>query len=71
MALLFQILATRLGVATGMDLASHTRAALYDRPRHKLLIRYGVLYPLYVISELAIIFTDIAESLGSAIAINL
>lgn len=54
-----------------MDLAAACRYHLYDRPQHKLLIRWGVLYPLYVICEIGIIFTDIAELLGSAIAINL
>lgn len=77
MALLYQLLATRLGVVSGIgqlshfcghakigsdlcisDLASHCRLALHDRPRHKMLIRWGVLYPLYGLSELAIIFTE-------------
>jgi Mn2+/Fe2+ NRAMP family transporter len=31
----------------------------------------GVLYPLYVLAEIAIIATDLAELLGSAIALNL
>lgn len=53
------------------DLAVQCRLAFYDRPRHKLLFRYGLLYPLYAITELGIIFTDLAELLGSAIAINL
>jgi hypothetical protein len=74
-ALLFQILATRLGCATGEDLATHCRIALYDRPntsrRVKLGYRWGLLYPLYALAELGIIFTDLAELLGSAIAINL
>lgn len=66
-----QILAVRLGVTTGKALSQHCREQYYDRPRHKLLFRYGVLYPLYVVSETAIILTDIAEALGSAIALNL
>ncbi|KIK30057.1 hypothetical protein PISMIDRAFT_20916 [Pisolithus microcarpus 441] len=44
---------------------------LHDRPRHKMLWRWGVLYPLYVLSEIAIISTDLAEMLGSAIALVL
>jgi hypothetical protein len=51
------------------DLASHCRLLLHDRPKHKLLYRWLVLYPLYVLSEIAIISTDLAELLGSAIAL--
>ncbi len=51
------------------DLASHCRLLLHDRPKHKLLWRWLVLYPLYVLSEIAIISTDLAELLGSAIAL--
>ncbi|KAK4703241.1 metal iron transporter, partial [Phenoliferia sp. Uapishka_3] len=71
LALLFQILATRLGCVSGIDLAEHCRLALYDRPKNKMLWRWGVLYPLYAMAEMGIIFTDLAELLGSAIAINL
>lgn len=71
MLLAYHALATADGLTGWPDLASHCRALLYDRPRHKLLIRWGVLYPLYVLSELGIIFTDLAELLGSAIALNL
>lgn len=53
------------------DLAEHCRLAMHDRPKNKMLWRWGVLYPLYVIAECGIIFTDLAELLGSAIAINL
>ncbi|KAI5478528.1 metal iron transporter [Pseudohyphozyma bogoriensis] len=70
-ALLFQILATRLGSVSGNDLSEHCRLAFHDRPTRKLWWRWGVLYPLYALSEIAIIFTDLAELLGSAIAINL
>jgi metal iron transporter len=42
---------------------------LYDRPKHKLVCRWLVLYPLYALSEIAIISTDLAELLGSAIAL--
>ncbi|KAG1886046.1 smf Mn2+ and Fe2+ transporter [Suillus subluteus] len=70
-AAFLQVLACRLGVVTGLDLASHCRLLFYDRPRHKKLWRWGVLYPLYLLSEIAVISTDLAELLGSAIALTL
>ena len=48
-----------------------TQRLLHDRPKHRRLIRYLVLYPLYVLCEIAIISTDLAELLGSAIGICL
>ncbi|EJU01138.1 natural resistance-associated macrophage protein [Dacryopinax primogenitus] len=66
-AVLLQVLACRMGVITGLDLAQHCRRLLYPRK----LTRYFGLYPLYFLSEAAIIFTDLAELLGSAIALNL
>ncbi|KAF8257757.1 NRAMP family [Lactarius quietus] len=69
--LLFVGLACKLGVVTGLDLASHCRLLFYDRPKHPKLFRWLVLYPLYALSEVAIISTDLAELLGSAIALNL
>ena len=51
------------------DLAAHCRLLLHNRPRHTLLWRWGVLYPLYALSEIAIIATDLAELLGSAMAL--
>ena len=53
------------------DLASHCRILLYDRPKHKRFYRWGLLYPLYALSEIAIISTDLAELLGSAIALSM
>jgi metal iron transporter len=53
------------------DLASHCRLLLHDRPKHPLLYRWLLLYPLYVLSEIAIVSTDLAELLGSAIALCL
>ena len=44
---------------------------LHDRPRYRRLIRFSVLYPLYVLSEIAIVSTDLAELLGSGIALCL
>jgi len=54
-----------------LDLASNCRLLLYDRPRYPLFWRWAVLYPLYVLAEVAIIATDLAELLGSAIALCL
>ena len=51
----------RLGIATDMDLAQMTRHYL-NRP---LAIMF------WIIAELAIIATDIAEIIGSAIALDL
>ncbi|KAG0707607.1 natural resistance-associated macrophage protein-domain-containing protein [Suillus ampliporus] len=70
-AAFLQVLACRLGVVTGLDLASHCRILFHNRPRHTKLWRWGVLYPLYVLSEVAIVSTDLAELLGSAIALCL
>lgn len=53
------------------DLASHCRLLLHDHPRHPRLIRRLVLYPLYVLAEVAIVATDLAELLGSAIGLCL
>ncbi|KAI0354647.1 natural resistance-associated macrophage protein [Trametes cingulata] len=70
-AIVVQSLASRLGCVTGMDLASHCRLLLYNRPKHTKLWRWLALYPLYALSEIAIISTDLAELLGSAIALCL
>ncbi|KAI4089802.1 MAG: hypothetical protein LQ348_006634 [Seirophora lacunosa] len=60
-AILLQSLAVRLGTVTGLNLAENCRAHL---PRWLNLV-------LYVLAEGAIIATDIAEVIGSAIALNL
>ncbi|KAH8100469.1 natural resistance-associated macrophage protein [Cristinia sonorae] len=70
-AMILQSLSFKLGCVTGFDLASHCRLLLHDRSRHRRLIRYTVLYPLYVLCEIAIISTDLAELLGSAIGLCL
>ncbi|KIM38137.1 hypothetical protein M413DRAFT_447908 [Hebeloma cylindrosporum] len=70
-AVFLQVLAARLGCVTGIDLASHSRLLLYNRPKHTLLYRWLGLYPLYILAEIAIIATDLAELLGSAIALCL
>lgn len=61
MAVLLQSLSARLGIVTGMDLAQ-VCAAHYKK---------GVNYVLWILTELAIIATDLAEVLGSAIGLQL
>jgi manganese transport protein len=61
MAIVLQSLAARLAVATGRDLAQACRDAW---PR-------WVSMPLWVLAEGAIIATDIAEVIGTAIGLNL
>ncbi|MFP7495004.1 Nramp family divalent metal transporter [Terribacillus saccharophilus] len=60
-AMLMQGLAAKLGIATGRDLAQATRDAFHPK----------VVAVLWLLTELAIIATDLAEVLGSAIALNL
>lgn len=60
-AMLLQSMAVRLGIATNMDLAQATKHFL-NKP---------FTYVFWIISELAIIATDIAEVIGSAIALYL
>lgn len=60
-AILLQSLAIKLGTVTGLDLSSACRAFL---PR-------WLNYFLYGLAEAAIIATDIAEVIGTAIALNL
>lgn len=61
MAILLQALAARLGIATGLDLAQACRAR-YSRP---------VSFMLWIACEIAIIACDLAEVIGTAIALNL
>lgn len=60
-AVFLQNLTIRLGTVTGLDLASISRRYF---PRYLNLL-------LYVLAEIAIIATDLAEGIGSAIALNL
>ncbi|KAI1758377.1 natural resistance-associated macrophage protein-domain-containing protein [Xylaria castorea] len=60
-AILLQCLAAKLGTVTGLNLAEACRAFL---PR-------WLNYFLYFLAEAAIIATDIAEVIGTAIALNL
>ena len=61
MAILLQALAARLGIASGKDLAQACRDA-YPRP---------VGYALWFACELAIVACDLAEVIGTAIALKL
>jgi manganese transport protein len=61
MAILLQALAARLGIATGRDLAQACRDA-YPRP---------VALLLWAVCELAIVACDLAEVIGTAIALKL
>jgi manganese transport protein len=61
MAILLQALSLKLGIATGRDLAQACRDH-YSRP---------VSFLLWVICELSIAACDLAEIIGSAIALNL
>jgi manganese transport protein len=61
MAMVLQSLAAKLGIVTGMDLAQACREH-YSRP---------VRYALWALCELAIIATDLAEVIGTAIALQL
>jgi manganese transport protein len=61
MAILLQALALKLGIATGRDLAQACRDH-YSRP---------VSFVLWILCEVAIAACDLAEVIGSAIALNL
>ena len=61
MAMLLQALAAKLGIVTGLDLAQACRAQ-YSKP---------VRMVLWVLCELAIIACDLAEVIGTAIALQL
>ena len=61
MAILLQALCARLGIGAGRDLAQACRDAF---PR-------AVSWPLWVITEIAICATDLAEVIGTAIGLNL
>jgi manganese transport protein len=61
MAIFLQILCARLGIVTGRDLAQSCRD-YYPRP---------VAVALWLLCEIAIIACDLAEVVGSAVALNL
>ena len=59
--MLLQALSAKLGIVTGRDLAQATRDATGKKTA----------FFLWILTELAIIATDLAEVIGSAIALNL
>src|SRR4029453_4648310 len=61
MAIFLQTLCARLGIASGRDLAQACREQ-YSKP---------LSYVLWVLLEIAIIACDLAEVVGSAVALNL
>jgi manganese transport protein len=61
MAIVLQSLCARLAIASGRDLAQACRDAF---PK-------AVSYPLWFLAELAIVATDLAEVIGTAIGLNL
>jgi manganese transport protein len=61
MAIVLQSLCARLAIASGRDLAQACRDA-FPKP---------VAYPLWLLAELAIVATDLAEVIGTAIGLNL
>jgi manganese transport protein len=61
MAIFLQTLCARLGIVTGHDLAQACRAH-YSKP---------VSYVLWILCEIAIVACDLAEVIGSAVALNL
>ena len=61
MAIILQALCVRLGIATGMDLAQACRRQ-YSKP---------VSFVLWILCEIAICACDLAEIIGTAIALNL
>src|SRR4249919_1341752 len=61
MAIVLQALCTRLGIGAGRDLAQACRDAF---PR-------AVSIPLWIMAEIAICATDLAEVIGTAIGLNL
>src|SRR5437762_6962991 len=61
MAVLLQTLSARLGVVSGRDLAQACRA-LYPR---------ALVWPLWIMCEIAIVACDLAEVLGAAIGLQL
>ena len=61
MGVILQVLSARLGVATGKDLAQCSRD-FYPR---------WMRWPNWITMEIAVVATDLAEALGSAVALNL
>ncbi|WFD25300.1 Manganese transporter smf1 [Malassezia nana] len=80
-AVLLQILCCRLGAVKCQDLSTATRrlvlglrheSSVPDWSNKRMRLKYWcLLIPLYVINEVAILATELAELVGSAIALNL
>ena len=60
-AMLLQAMCVKIGVVTGMDLAQATKS----------MVGKKISFCLWISTELAIIATEIAEVIGSAVALNL
>ncbi|MEM3637095.1 MAG: Nramp family divalent metal transporter [Conexivisphaerales archaeon] len=63
MAMLFQYLSGKFGIATGRDLAEQIRLSLGNRRKYTI--------PYWLASEVAIASTDLAEYLGTVLALNI
>ena len=61
MAAFWQTLCAKLGATTGLDLAQNCKKEL----------PYGLNIALYLMAEIAIIATDLAEVVGTAISLNI
>lgn len=61
LAIFLQILSAKLGAVTGLDLAANCRANL----------PFKINIFVYILAEIAIIATDLAEVVGTAIALNI
>lgn len=61
LAIFLQVLSAKLGAVTGLDLAANCRENL----PHRLNIF------IYILAEIAIVATDLAEVVGTAIALNI
>ncbi|GEQ66582.1 hypothetical protein JCM33374_g245 [Metschnikowia sp. JCM 33374] len=61
LAIFLQVLSAKLGAVTGLDLAANCRENLH--PKLNIFI--------YILAEIAIVATDLAEVVGTAIALNI
>ncbi|OCF34616.1 metal iron transporter [Kwoniella heveanensis BCC8398] len=73
-AVVLQLLSVRLGATTSLSLPAQTRLIFIrlqaKYPKYRIPLKLA-LWTLYVLAEVAIIATDLAELLGSAIALHL
>lgn len=69
-----QTLSVRLGSVTSSSLPQQTRTQILrlkeKHPKYRVAL-HTLLWVLYILAEVAIIGTDLAELLGTAIALNL